>query len=99
MRSNELLIISIGRKSAFFSFAIGTLLLLAYLISQANNLIPIGLTYIYIAFYVNIAVLFLLLFALVAYSENRNKTWLTILYLLLNIPIAFAYYVIVVSII
>lgn len=98
MRSNELLIINIGKKSAIFSFAIGTVLLLVYLLSQANNLLYIGLAYVYIAFFINIAVLFLLLFAVIAYSENRNKTWLTILYLLLNIPVAFGYFLIVTTI-
>jgi len=93
--NTERLIINIGRKSALFSFSIGTLLLLVYLITKAGILLGVGLAYVEIAFFINIAVLVALLFAAIAYCENRNKTWLTILYVLLNLPIAIAYFLIV----
>ncbi|GGI23497.1 hypothetical protein [Pedobacter mendelii] len=96
--TTELLIINIGKKSAIFSFSIGTLLLLIYLATKAGVLIGFGLVYLEIAFFINIAVLSALLFATVAYSGNRKKTWLTILYVLLNLPIAFTYFLIVAQI-
>lgn len=98
LKSKEPLIIDVAKKTAILSFVFGTIQLLAYLVTRSNNLIYLGVVYVYIAFFVNLLILIILLIMAITNSENRNRKWLAILYLLLNLPIAFGYFVIVTTI-
>ncbi len=87
-------------QMAIVSFSIGTfILLLHFVLKNSDLVIIIGIYYLVIAFIVNGIMLLKLIFDWVTESKNRKSTLLQITILLINIPIAFFYfYLVIVSI-
>ncbi|SOD11652.1 hypothetical protein [Pedobacter xixiisoli] len=83
--------ISIGKLTAIWSFALGTLLFLSYLITGASVLLPIGFYYLIFIVPVNILVLLTVILAAFIKREKPIEYVKTISFILLNIPIAFIY--------
>ena len=96
-KSIEPQIIRIGKTSALYSAAIGTFLLLAFLISKQNLLITIGLNYIMLAFIVNTSILLTLIAALFLYTAHWKNIVVTIICVLLNIPLSIFYLTIIIN--
>ncbi|MDY0907137.1 hypothetical protein SOM16_19580 [Pedobacter sp. CFBP9032] len=84
-------IILIGKKASIYSAVIGTLLLLAYLISNEHSLIAIGISYILFAFVINSLILLALVAALFFHTPHWKKIVATIICVLLNIPLSIFY--------
>lgn len=85
---------SAGRVSAIMCFCLGTILLLAFLITNHHTLISIGLLYVLFCVLINsIIVIVLLLKMGFKLFEKRSITshLITLLVLLLNIPITIGY--------
>lgn len=82
---------SYSTSVAMASFAVGTILLLAYLISKDNFFIILGYLYVLVAVLVNVVVLLHLLYLLVIRTDERHALTIRILILLSNIPIALFY--------
>jgi len=93
----EPLIIRIGKKAALYSAAIGTFLLLAFLISKQNLLIAIGLNYVMLAFIMNTIILLALIAALFLHTAHWKNIAVTIICVLLNIPLSILYLTIVIN--
>lgn len=85
-----------GIINSMISFVLGSLILLAYLISQVDVLISAGMYYLLIAFYWNLAVITMILIAML-YRKTRKESLSTIGLMLINIPIAFIYFLIVIQ--
>lgn len=83
--------IQIGRKSAIWSFSIGTFLFLAYCITNSPVFLPIGLYYLLIAILYNIIILLIVIIAAFSKREMFLDHLKTIGIMLLNIPIVFIY--------
>lgn len=86
-------ILSSTKKIALTFFAIGTILLLSYLIFRIEGIITIGYLYVYISALINLFILAMLLLALIA-KNNKVEILKSIGILLLNIPIAYLYFII-----
>ena len=84
-------IILIGKKASIYSAVIGTLLLLAYLVSNEQSLIAIGISYILFAFVINSLILLALVAALFFHTPHWKKIVATIICVLLNIPLSIFY--------
>jgi len=90
---------SINKKAlmiATFSFLIGTVILLAYLIYPLGQTIIVGIFYILIALVLNGITLLGLIANSIINSQYNKENLQTILVFLLNIPIAFGYLSIVI---
>jgi hypothetical protein len=85
----------VGIYSAIISFAIGTLLLISFAITHIELIAVIGYFFLIIAFYVNLFIAVILLIMVVVSQENTFKNLRTIIVMLINLPIAYLYYVIV----
>jgi len=90
-------IIRIGKMSALYSAAIGTFLLLAFLISKQNLLIAIGLNYIMLAFITNMIILLALIAALFLHAAHWKNVVVAIICVLLNIPLSILYLTIIIN--
>ena len=85
-------------QMAIVSFSIGTfILLLHFVLKNSDLVIIIGIYYLVIAFIVNGIMLLKLIFDWVTESKNRKSTLLQITILLINIPIAFFYFYLVIA--
>ncbi|WP_231423935.1 hypothetical protein [Pedobacter sp. Leaf250] len=98
MKSLELLIIKIGKKTTFYSFIIGTILLIIFSISKAGILIMLGQKYLLFTLIFNLIVFSALIISSFVYTENRNISILTAYKMLVIIPIAILYFFIVLTI-
>jgi len=83
--------------NALGSFIIGTISLLSYFIFKGKDLIDIGFSYLSIAFIWNLLVLLLVIIVAIGKKTSRIETIKTIVIMLLNIPIAFCYFLIVIE--
>lgn len=83
--------IKVGRKSAIWSFSIGTFLFLAYCITNSSFLLPIGLFYLFLAIVYNIIILLIVIVAAFLKRDMFIEHLKTIGLMLLNIPVAFLY--------
>lgn len=95
----------IGRKTALFSYLIGTSFLLAYFTFSNMNwvnfwieeyIVIAAMYYIGIAFCVNIAILVPVLVHITTNTESRKDYLNTALLMILNIPIALMYFFMVI---
>lgn len=82
--------------NAMISLVVGTLFLVAFLASQEDGLIGIGFYYLGIAFYWNLTVLVVVL-ANMIYRKIWKESLLTVGLMLVNIPIAYLYFLIVIK--
>lgn len=80
---------------ALWSFAIGTLLFVGYLIYPNLVFVMLGVGYVVFATVLNTLMLLILIDHYLALHEFRRYIAVKILLLLVNIPIALAYYAIV----
>lgn len=87
----------IGRYTAASSLSFGTVLILWYYCFPKYELITIiGSYYVVTAFYVNIIVFSIVFSAALIYSRYKNKLFKVIGMLLINIPIAILYLILVI---
>ncbi|EAS19371.1 hypothetical protein BBFL7_00838 [Flavobacteria bacterium BBFL7] len=83
--------------NALASFSLGTLSLLSYLIFKQSDLIEIGIVYTIVAVVWNSIVLVMILFAALGQKTSFKETTSTIGILLINLPIAFLYFIIIIE--
>ena len=85
----------VGLYMAGISFVVGTVILLTFLITKKGPIISVGMGYLGIAFIVNL-IFFLVLLVNFAITRAQVRSHLkTAGIMLLNIPIAYGYFVIV----
>jgi hypothetical protein len=80
---------------AFGSFVIGTIFFLSYLIFPSENILVFGVLYVFGAFCFNLLILINLFCQLVTIRGERLNTFIKILIVLSNIPIALIYLIII----
>ena len=80
---------------AFGSFVIGTIFFLSCLIFPSEILLMFGFIYVFGAFCFNLLILINLLYQLVTIRGERLNTFIKILIVLSNIPIALIYLIII----
>ncbi|MDQ8051389.1 MAG: hypothetical protein REI78_00105 [Pedobacter sp.] len=80
-----------GVSCAKYSFLIGSILFLAYIVSEIDFILPLGLLYVIMAAILNTIVLLVLFLSLILGKEPRLKTLLAIGLMLLNIPVVVIY--------
>ncbi|NND78236.1 MAG: hypothetical protein HKN39_08645 [Flavobacteriales bacterium] len=88
----------LGLYISIISSVVGSLLLVSFLVSKEQELIRIGIIYLAIAFFTNL-IFFLIL--VIVFIAERGKTMShpkTAGVMLLNIPIAFGYFMIVLGV-
>ncbi|MGH2664330.1 hypothetical protein [Flavobacterium sp.] len=76
---------------AIFSFLIGTVLFLLFIIIPSQNLLIIGFLYVATAVFINLIILISLIGQLLFIPLERTENTIRILILLSNIPIAILY--------
>ncbi|WP_428224874.1 hypothetical protein [Flavobacterium sp.] len=81
---------------ALLSFSFGTLLLIVYLLSKNEFLLAVGFTYVLLAIFFNLLVLVYNIHKLL-YRSEKVKTLSEIGILLINVPIAYSYFLIVMN--
>lgn len=84
-----------GISTAIISFVIGSLFLLNFLISKDFNVGLMGYFYLVCAFIINLIIAIYFLYKALIHKEKRKKYFKTIFIMLINIPIAFIYFLIV----
>jgi len=90
--------LDISKITTGISFIIGTLILVLSLFNkQYENLIMIGFYYTIIAFTINSFIFLILLSKLIIGSENNTDLLKALGIILLNLPIAFGYFFIVIE--
>ncbi|MBB6238196.1 hypothetical protein HDC90_002825 [Pedobacter sp. AK013] len=97
MKNTEPKTIRVGQKTAVYSFAFGTTILLIFLLSKYTPLVAVGLYYVLAASVINVLILLTLLIQFLYYKEHRKKILVTITIMLLNIPISLLYFFIVIN--
>ena len=91
-KETEFGIIKMSRNVALISFIIGTLILLTFYFSERTGLVFIGFLYLLVTVVINLIFLIGLIMNLVTKESDRKKTWISIGFLLANIPIVILYY-------
>lgn len=81
----------VGKKIAYYSAIIGTLIFLTYLISNSFFLIIAGAVFTLSAAIVNITVIALIIVELISYQNHWRRALITIISMLLNIPLVLLY--------
>jgi len=81
----------VGKRMAYYSALIGTLILITYLISRADFLAVVGVIYILSAAVVNTLVLMVVLIELICNQSSWRSSVVTIICMLLNIPLVIIY--------
>ena len=95
---NQIQKLAFSTQVAVYSFLIGTVLfLLSFPLHEHEFIYPIGLLYVYLATFINLMVLIWLLYYLIVNKYERQQIVIEILILLTNIPIALAYFLIIVE--
>jgi hypothetical protein len=97
MKNTEPQIIRVGQKTAIYSFAIGTVILLIFLMSKYTPFVAVGLYYVLAAFVINSLILLTLLIQLLYHKEHWRKILATVSFMLLNVPISLLYFFIVIN--
>ena len=87
----------VGRWLAMASFFIGSLIFLLWVFSFEYFLVEAGMFYIVIAAIINSLFLLVLVGHIVMYETNRANKLKTVGLLLLNIPVAVLYFIVVIS--
>jgi|694.fasta_scaffold33123_4 hypothetical protein len=83
--------INMSRRVAFFTFLLGSLILLLYYITKFHGTIYIALFFIVAAFFVNSFLTFQLLFSFSINKQQRKSILVSLFLLFLNIPIGLLY--------
>jgi hypothetical protein len=84
-------LIKTGKYMAMFSAAIGTIILLAYFALKVDELMFVGLFYIYFATAINGIFFLVLLLECFRQQEHWRKIAVTMFFMLLNIPLSIFY--------
>lgn len=86
------LMATLPKKTAITSFALGTLILFAFLLTgQSDDWLILGFFYTLIAIIVNFCVLVYMCFCAAAFPEHRQQILLDTAILLINIPVTVFY--------
>ena len=88
-----------ARLMAFISFTLGTLIFLMFSVTGKEDYLTYGLYYVGFAIIVNLGMLFLLLVKIITDKERRLIRFKSMGILLVNIPIAIAYFYMVIHLI
>jgi len=83
--------ISFGRKVALFTFLIGSAILAAYYVYNDSSFLFLSLFFMVASFFTNTFIFIKLLLFWISNQTHRKKIRNTMVLLLLNIPIAYAY--------
>ena len=84
---------NIGKLTTLTSFILGTILLILFVLFKTNyNIVEIGIYYVVIAFIVNIFVFVGILISGLYFWNHRLQLFATCGLLLVNLPIAFGYF-------
>jgi len=83
--------IQLGRKSAIWSFSIGTFLFLAYYVSNSSFFLTIGLCYVLLAILYNAIILLIVIVSAFSKKGMFVEHVKTIGIMLLNIPVVSIY--------
>ena len=95
---NQIQKLAFSTQVAVYSFLIGTVLfLLSFPLHRHELIYSIGLLFVYLATFINLMVLIWLLYYLIVNKYERQQIVIEILILLTNIPIALAYFLIIVE--
>jgi len=90
-----------AKLTALISFIMGTLILVTYVLFHSSkyntDIIQIGISYVSIAIVINTIIFIITCSSALYYWNNRLELFASSGLLLLNIPIAFAYFFIVLS--
>ncbi len=81
----------VGKKLAYYSALIGTLIFITYLISQTFFLVIVGAVFTLGAVIINLLVLAIILVELICNPTTWRHTVATIICMLLNIPLVILY--------
>lgn len=81
----------VGKKLAYYSALIGTLIFITYLLSKSLFLVIAGVVFILGAGIVNVLVLALILIELIDNQNHWRNSVVTIICMLLNIPLVMLY--------
>jgi len=91
-------IINTSKLIALISFALGTCLLVAFLLlPKENSILIAGLYYVGYTAIINVILFLILIITTFVYWDNRIKVLKTCGLLLINIPITICYFFIVVN--
>ncbi|WP_400077599.1 hypothetical protein [Winogradskyella sp. R77965] len=91
-------IINIGKLITIISFVLGTCLLVSFILfPKEDSIVMIGLHYVGYAIVINAILLLFLIITAFVYWDQRITVFKTCGLLLLNIPIAIAYFFIVIT--
>jgi|688.fasta_scaffold1263871_1 hypothetical protein len=94
---NKILKLPFSSQIAVLSFLIGTLLFISYFIfPKSDNIIFIGITYILIALIINIMLIINLSIIFITEPSQRKNIAIQTVIVLANIPIAIAYFSIII---
>ena len=95
---NQIKKLAFSTQVAVYSFLMGTLLfLLSFPFYENEFIYPIGILYVILATFINLMILIWLLYYLIVNKNERQEIVIEILVLLINIPIALAYFFIIVE--
>jgi hypothetical protein len=93
MKAHELLLSTkFGINAAKFSFIVGTIIFLVYFFTRQQDLISVGLCYLFLAILINSLILLALFISLFTKPNNYLEILKTISIMLFNIPIAWLYF-------
>ena len=84
-------------KIALFFFSIGTLLFITYFITNSDVILFLGFYYTVVAVFVNLIIELGLFFKLIKEKNNRKENFMDMLLIACNIPIAYLYFIIVMT--
>ncbi len=86
-----------GFKLAIFFFTVGTLFFISYLIFKDEIIILLGYFYVSASVIANVVIVIALFIQLFTKKNNKEKIFINIALLSVNIPIAITYYLIVIN--
>jgi len=86
-----------GFKLAIFFFIVGTLFLISYLIFKDETIILLGYFYVLASVIANVVIVIALSIQLFTKKNNKEKIFINIALLCVNIPIAITYFLIVIN--
>jgi ABC-type methionine transport system permease subunit len=84
-------VINLGKKSALFSFLLGSIIIVFYYFTHYNSVIYFSLFFIIVAFIVNTTIAIYLIIGYFKYKPFKNAIIKTLLLMIVNIPIGLFY--------
>lgn len=86
-----------GKTAFYLSFAMGTLILIIFLLTKSEVLLTIGFYYVLAAAVINVIVFFYEFVAFISNSKHNKPHGNSAVLVLLNIPISIIYFLAVIN--